>query len=173
MSILKEKICAKFVSGPQNLKVPPLYPNSLGLEGARRIFSKVTIDVSAGMGGICVSRHKDPRCVPAAVQRPPWPLIGRPKSGRNCYKTPTFRGGSPTKGTRSKHQKKATKGINKKFPLCPTSYVQTWRLPVPRDEPKTFPSQRHCLPTRLQAISDRCMHRDGIDIWSNMGFIHY
>ena len=42
------------------MKFPQLYPTSLGLEGARRIFFKVTIDVSADMGGICVSGHKDP-----------------------------------------------------------------------------------------------------------------
>ena len=54
-----EKKFAKFFSRPQTLKFP-LYPTSLGLEGARRIF-KVTIDVSADMGGICVSGHKDHR----------------------------------------------------------------------------------------------------------------
>ena len=55
-----EKIRMKSFSGPQNLKFPQLYLTSLGLEGARRIFFKVTIDVSADMGGICVSGHKDP-----------------------------------------------------------------------------------------------------------------
>ena len=99
-----KKIRAKFFSRPQNLKFPQLYPTSLGLEGARRIFFKVTIDVSADMGGICVSRHKDPRSVPAAVQRPPWPLIGRPKTGRKCYITPAF-WGVPNKGDKIKAQK--------------------------------------------------------------------
>ena len=66
-----KRICVKFFSGPQTLKFPQLYPTSLGLEGARGIFFKANIDVSADMGGICVSSHKDPRSVPAAVQHPP------------------------------------------------------------------------------------------------------
>ena len=81
---VRKKIRAKFLSGPQKLKCPQLYPTSFGLEGARRIFFKVSIDVSADMGGICVSGHKGPRSVPATVQRPPWPLIDRPRSGRKC-----------------------------------------------------------------------------------------
>ena len=64
----------------------------------------MTIDVSADMGGICVSRHKDPRSVPAAVQRPPWPLIRRPKSGQKCYITRAF-WGVPNKGDKIKAQK--------------------------------------------------------------------
>ena len=95
---------AKSFSGPENLKFHQLYPTSLGLEGARRIFFKVTIDVSANMGGTCVSGQKDPRSVPAAVQRPPWPLIGRSKSGQKCYITPTF-SGLPNKGDKIKAQK--------------------------------------------------------------------
>ena len=113
-----KKNLRQIFSGPQNLKFPQLYPTSLGLEGARRIFFKVTIDVSADMGGICVSGHKDLRSVLAAVQRPPWPLIGRPKSGRKCYITPVF-SGVPNKGDKIK----ATKTKSKKFPLCPTSYL--------------------------------------------------
>ena len=61
--------------------------------------------VSADMGGICVSRHKDPRSVPAAVQRPPWPLSGRPKSGRKCYITPAFWGGGQQRGQDQSTQK--------------------------------------------------------------------
>ena len=95
---------AKIFSGPQNLKFPQLYPASLGLEGARRIFFKVTIDVSAHMASICALGHKDPRFVPALVQRPPWPLIGRPKSGRKGYITPAF-SGVPKKGDKIKAQK--------------------------------------------------------------------
>ena len=34
-------------SGPQNLKFPLVYPTRLGLEGARRVFFKVTMDISA------------------------------------------------------------------------------------------------------------------------------
>ena len=51
---LYEKIRAKIFFGSQDLKVPQLYPTSLGLERATRIFFKVTIDVSTDMGGICV-----------------------------------------------------------------------------------------------------------------------
>ena len=94
----------KIFSGPQNLNFPQLYPTSLGLEGARRIIFKLTIDVSANMGGICVSGHKDPRSVLTAVQRPPWPLMGRPKNGRKCYITPAF-SGVPNKGDKIKAQK--------------------------------------------------------------------
>ena len=65
---------------------------------------KVTIDVSADMRGICVSGHKDPRSVLVAVQRPPWPLIGRPKSGRKCYITAAF-SGVPNEGDEIKAQK--------------------------------------------------------------------
>ena len=55
-----KKNSRKIFSRPQNLKFPQLYPTSLGLEGARRIFFNVTIDVSANMGGSCVSGHKRP-----------------------------------------------------------------------------------------------------------------
>ena len=54
----KKKFARNFFPDPENLKFSQLYTASLGLEGARRIFFKVTIDVSADMGGICVSRHK-------------------------------------------------------------------------------------------------------------------
>ena len=66
--------------GPQNLKLPQLCPTSLGLEGARRIFFKVTIDVLADMGGICVSRHKEPLRVTVAHLGL---LSACPKVGRN------------------------------------------------------------------------------------------
>ena len=92
-----------FLEAPKP-EISSTLPTSLGLEGTRRIFFKVTIDVSANMGGICVSGHKVPRSVPAAVQRPPWPLIGRPKSGRKCYITPAF-WGVPDKGDKIKAQK--------------------------------------------------------------------
>ena len=77
---------------------------------------KVTIDVSADMGGICVSGHKDPLSVPATVQRPPWPLI----SGQKCYITPAF-SGVPNKGDNIKAQK--SNKNQKKFLLCRTSYL--------------------------------------------------
>ena len=99
-----KKIRKKTFSGPENLKFPQLYPTSLGLDGARRIFFKITIDVLANMGGICVSWHKDPRSVPDAVRRPPWPLVSRPKSGRKRYITPAF-SGVPNKGDKIKAQK--------------------------------------------------------------------
>ena len=79
-----KKNCMKFFSRPLNLNFPQLYPTSLDSEGGGRIFFKVTIDVSADMGGICVSGQKDPRSVSAAVQRQPWPLISRPKKGRHA-----------------------------------------------------------------------------------------
>ena len=155
-------------------EIPQLYPISLGLEGARRIFFKVTIDVSADMGGSCVLGHKDARSVPA-VQRRPWPLIGKPKSGRKCYITLHSRG-SPTKGTSTKAQKhkKATKPKIKNFhshPTCNHGDCQPWELNASPSHQRgtVYP----CLPSRVQAISDSCLHRDGIDIWSNMVFIHY
>ena len=40
--------------------------SSLGLEGARKIYFKVTFDVSADVGGICVPGHKGPWSIPAA-----------------------------------------------------------------------------------------------------------
>ena len=49
---VRKKIRAKIFSRTQNLKFAQLYPTSL--EGARRIFFKATIEVSADMGGIYV-----------------------------------------------------------------------------------------------------------------------
>ena len=62
-----KKICAHFFSGPKTLKLPDLYICSLDLEGARRIFIKVTIDVSADVGCICALEEGDPRFVRAIV----------------------------------------------------------------------------------------------------------
>ena len=60
----------------------------------------MTIGVSAEMGGIWVS-----------VQRPPWPLIGSPKSGRKCDIIPA----NPNKGDKIKAQKKQQKPKIKHF----------------------------------------------------------
>ena len=78
----------------------------------------------------------------------------------------------PNKGDKIKAQKKQGK---KRFPLCPSSCLGgggVLQIAGPGIEPWTFDSQRHCLPT-VRAISDKCLHRDGIDNWSNMVFIHY
>ena len=122
-----KKIHAKFVSGPQKLKFSQLYPTSLGLEGARRIFFKTTIDVSANMGGICVSGHKDPRSLPAAV---PWPLISGPKSGRKCYITRAF-SRLPNKGNKIKAQK-SNKNQKEKISIVSHTLLVIMEIASPR-----------------------------------------
>ena len=42
---VRKKIRAKTFSGPQNLKFPYFYPTCLGMEGARRVFFKVTMHI--------------------------------------------------------------------------------------------------------------------------------
>ena len=51
---VRKKIRAKIFSGPQNLKFPEVYATCLGVEGAKRVFFKITMDISVGVGGICV-----------------------------------------------------------------------------------------------------------------------
>ena len=48
----------QFFSGPEKPEISSTLPH---LFGFGRVFFKVTIDVSADMGGICVSQHKDPQ----------------------------------------------------------------------------------------------------------------
>ena len=49
----EEKSCENFF-GSKNLKFLEIYPTPLNLEGANRILFKVSIDIFADMGGICV-----------------------------------------------------------------------------------------------------------------------
>ena len=65
-----DKIRAKNFSGPRKLKFLDFYRTCSNLEGARRVPFKAFIHIFADMGSICVEGHKDPRSVPAAVQRP-------------------------------------------------------------------------------------------------------
>ena len=162
------KIRTKNYTVPQNMKFPQLHLTYLGWEGARRIFFKVTIDVSADMGGICVSEHKDPWFVPAAV-----PTLAPKRQAQEWVEmlhNPCILGG-PQQTGQNQRTKKARK--TKTFPLCHTSCLWTCRFPAPEIEPETFPSQTHRLPARVRAISHRCPRRDGIGIWSNMALIHY
>ena len=76
--------------------------------------------------------------------------------------------GGPQQRGQNRSTKKATE--TKTFPL---RHHERQRLPAPGVEPETFPSQRHGLPTKVRAIFDRCRHRDGIDIQTNVVFIHY
>ena len=101
-------------SGPPKPEISSNLPHLLDLEGARRKFIKVTIDVSTDMGEFCVLGHKHPESIPAAVQRPPWPLIGRPKSGQKCHITPAF-SGVPNKENKIKAQKSNKKPKIKNF----------------------------------------------------------
>ena len=50
---VQKNFCEK-CSGSKNLTFLEIYPTPLNLEGARRILFKVSIDISANMGGICV-----------------------------------------------------------------------------------------------------------------------
>ena len=51
------KIRAKFFRDPKKLKFPQVSSMRLRLEGARRVFFKVTMHISADMGGICVNLY--------------------------------------------------------------------------------------------------------------------
>ena len=45
------------IFGSKNLRTFEIYPTPLNLEGTNRILSKVSIDILADMGGICVQGH--------------------------------------------------------------------------------------------------------------------
>ena len=77
----------------------------------------------------------------------------RPKSGRKCYIIPAF-SGVPNKGDKSKVQKKKEKR-KKRFPLCSSSCLG--QLPALGNGPRTFQLQRHYLPTRVRARSNKCV----------------
>ena len=49
--------------------------------------------------------------------------------------------------------------------MCPYPYMVCCRLPIPGIEPQTSQSQMDYSATRVRAISDKWLLRDGIEIW--------
>ena len=101
-------------------------------------------------------------------------LHGAPKVGGTAaqpanalLRNPCMLGG-PWKKDKIKAQHSKTEKENNRLPSCPYPCLFCYKLPTPGVEP-----QRHCLTTRVQANSDKGLLRDGIDVWSNMFFIHY
>ena len=163
----------KISASPKRLRFLEIHPTPLNLEGANRILFKISTDILTDRGGICrlIPRSDHAFFQDADLCDCITPALTGAQKWAELLRNPCVLGGPWEKG-KSKHRRAKKMGkIN--LPFCSNPCCTSYTLSAARFEPTMWQTRHHCFSTKVQANSYSPLLRDGIDIWSNMFFIHY